>query len=176
MKEPIYDVNGNIIRRVKRVGEEANIPIRGGVAYTSKSLICVKFSYIDSNILDIQRVDLRNYKKEDNTKQINIFNNDLIEIFVIKSKKTILKTMGIVKGFSKNKKDYSYINIRNPKYPLLKEKQPKQYFNQILISSTCGIKKYKTDASGIVLGYYFIGRVLENEKGLFSKVVTYRKI
>ena len=68
------------------------------------------------------------------------------------------------------------IGLRNPKYPLLKEKQPKKYLSQFSIGSSCGIKKYKTDASGKVLGFYYLGRVQHENEELFSKVLAYRRI
>lgn len=175
LKKPVLDINGNIIRRVKRVGEEATIQVRSGLAYTAPSLVCLRCSFNEPK-LKLQRLDIRSYiqnKNKDET-QIDIFNNDLIEIYVLKSKKVEYKSVGVLKGFTESKGGRA--NLRNPKYPLLKEKQPKLYQGEFSIGSTCGIKKYKTDASGKVLGFYYLGKVLDGEKELFSKVISYRKI
>jgi len=175
MRKSILDVNGNIIRRVKRVGEDATIEVRKGLAYTAPSLVCLRCSF-DEPKLKLQRLDIRSYvqKKSKNDMQMDIFNNDLVEIYIVKSKKVEYKAVGLLKGFTESKG--GRVNLRNPKYPLLKEKQPKLYKGEFSIGSTCGIKKYKIDASGKVLGFYYLGRVLENEKELFSKVIVYRKI
>ena len=174
MKKPILDVNGNTIRRVKRVGEDASIEIREGLAYTAPSLVCLRCSFSEPK-LQLKRIDIRNFtnNKYSDNNQLDIFNNDLVEIYVIKSKKVILNSMGVLKGFTESG---MRLYLRNPKYPLLKEKQPKLFQNTFSIGSTCGIKKYKTDASGKVLGYYYLGRVLEDEKELFSKVVTFKDL
>ncbi|EQB39311.1 hypothetical protein M947_07580 [Sulfurimonas hongkongensis] len=63
MNEPLYDVNGNEIRRVKRVGEDASIEVRGGLAYTAPSLVCLRCSFIDAKKLKLQRIDIRSYVK-----------------------------------------------------------------------------------------------------------------
>ncbi|QKF77370.1 type II CRISPR RNA-guided endonuclease Cas9 [Arcobacter defluvii] len=175
MKKPIEDVNGNTIRRVKRVGEDATIEVRNGLAYTAPSLVCLRCSF-DEPKLQLQRIDIRSHvqNRNKNDTQIDIFNNDLIEIYVIKSKKIEYKAIGVLKGFTESKGGRA--NLRNPKYPLLKDKQPKLFQGEFSIGSTCGIKKYKTDASGRVLGFYYLGRVLEGDKEVFSKVVTYRKM
>lgn len=176
MNEPLYDVNGNQIRRIKRVGESASIPIRNGLAYTSPSLVCLRCSYVNEAKLALQRVDIRSYVKNKTTKhnQIDIFNNDLLEIFIEKSKKLESRVIGLLRGFTESKGGRA--NIRNPKFPLLKEKQPTDFQKEFSIASTCGIKKYKTDASGVVLGFYYLGRVLDNEKELFAKVLSYRAL
>jgi CRISPR-associated endonuclease Csn1 len=175
MRKSICDVNGNIIRRVKRIGEDASIEVRKGLAYTAPSLVCLRCSF-DESKLKLQRVDIRNYLQNDSKDniQLDIFNNDLVEIYVVKLKKVEYKATGVLKGFTESKGGRA--NLRNPKYPLLKEKQPKIFQGEFSIGSTCGIKKYKTDASGKVLGFYYLGRILENDNELFSKVVTYRKI
>lgn len=175
MKKSLFDVNGNVIRRVKRVGEDATIEVRNGVAYTAPSLVCLRCDFAEPK-LKLKRLDIRSYtqnRNKDDT-QIDIFNNDLIEIYVIKSKKIEYKAIGVLKGFTESKGGRA--NLRNPKYPLLKDKQPKLFQGEFSIGSTCGIKKYKTNASGKVLGFYYLGRVLDNQKELFSKVISYRKI
>ncbi|MDD3770772.1 MAG: type II CRISPR RNA-guided endonuclease Cas9 [Sulfuricurvum sp.] len=173
---PILDVNGNPMRRVKRVGEEASISVRGGVAYTAPSLLSMRCEYADTTKLVLKRIDIRAFASSDQIKahQIDIYNNDLIEIFIIKSKSIESKVIGILKGFTESKGGRA--NIRNPKFPALKEKQPKIYQNEISIGSICGIKKYKTDATGKVLGFYYLGRVKEESAELFSPVVAYRKL
>ena len=176
MREPIYDVNGNIIRRVKRVGEKATIEVRNGLAYTAPSLVCLRCGYQKENDkLKLERLDIRTYtmKRVAKSYEIDIFNNDLVEIFVFKKKQLHLQVTGILKGFTESG---TRANLRNPKYPLLKEKQPKKYRAQFALGSACGIKKYKTDASGRVLGFYYLGRVVDNDKEFFAKVVSYRKI
>lgn len=174
MKKKLQDVNGNVIRRVKRVGEDASIEVRNGLAFTAPSLVCLRVTFNEPK-LNLQRIDIRNFaiNKVSKSNQVDIFNNDLIEIYVIKSKKVTLNSVGVLKGFTESG---MRIYLRNTKYPLLKEKQPKVYHSTFSIGSTSGIKKYKTDASGKVLGYYYLGSVLENGKELFSKVLTYRKI
>jgi hypothetical protein len=176
MSEPICDVNGNEMRRVKRVGEDASIEVRGGLAYTAPSLVCMRCSFVDDKKLQLQRVDIRSYIKEKIAKhnQIDIFNNDLVEIFIEKLKILESKTIGLLKGFTESKG--GRVNLRHPKYPLLKEKQPLTYQNEFSIGSTCGIKKYKTDATGKVLGFYYLGRVLNNGKELFAKVLSYKAL
>lgn len=174
MRKPILDVNGNEIRRIKRVGEDASIKIRGGLAYTSPSLVCLRCSFINEKKLKLQRVDIRSYVKNKVAKhyQIDIFNNDLIEIFVEKSKVLESKTIGVLKGFTESKGGRA--NLRHPKYPLLKEKQPSLYQSEFSIASACGIKKYKTDATGKLLGFYYLGRVFDDEKELFTKVLNFK--
>ena len=177
MREPIKDVNGNIIRRVKRVGEKATIEVRNGLAYTAPSLVCLRCAYQDEkDKLKLERLDIRTYtmRKMAQPFEIDIFNNDLVEIFTLNKKQVVSKTIGILKGFTESKG--GRINIRNPKYPLLKEKQPEKYKKEVSIGSSCGIKKYKADASGKVIGFYYLGRILDGDKELFAKVATYRKI
>ncbi|MGD9654682.1 MAG: type II CRISPR RNA-guided endonuclease Cas9 [Sulfuricurvum sp.] len=176
MAKPLYDVNGNEIRRVKRVGEEASINIRGGLAYTAPSLVCLRCSFVSEKKLQLQRIDIRGYVKSMIVKhnQIDVFNNDFIEIFVEKGKKLELKCFGVLKGFTESKG--GRVNLRHPKYPLLKEQQPVSFRNEFSIGSTLGIKKYKTDASGKVLGFYYLGRILDDEKELFAKVLSYKAL
>lgn len=173
MNQPILDVNGNEIRRVKRVGEDASIEVRGGLAYTAPSLVCLRCSFIDEKKLKLQRIDIRSYVKNKTSEhnQIDIFNNDLVEIFVEKSKKLEQNCFGVLKGFTESG---MRVNLRHPKYPLLKEKQPKLFTGNFSIGSACGIKKYKTDATGKVLGFYYLGRVLDDDKELFAKVLSYK--
>ena len=175
MSKSILDINGNIIRRVKRVGEDATIPIRNGLAYTAPSLVCIRCSF-DEPKLRLQRLDIRSYaqNKESTSDQIDIFNNDLVEIFIQKSKQVQHKLIGVLKGFTESKGGRA--NVRNPKYPLLKEKQPMVFQKEFSIGSACGIKKYKISATGKVLGFYYLGSVLEDENELCSKVVTYKAI
>lgn len=174
MRKSVLDVNGNIIRRVKRVGEDATIKVRNGLAYTAPSLVCLRCCFNEPK-LKLQRLDIRSYtqNQDKNDTQLDIFNNDLVEIYTIKSKKTIFNSIGVLKGFTESG---MRATLRNPKYPSLVEKQPKKYQNKFSIGSTCGLKKYKIDASGKVLGFYYLGRVLEDEKELFSRVVAYREI
>lgn len=176
MNQPFFDVNGNKMRRIKRVGEDASIEVRGGFAYTAPSLVCLRCSFIDEKKLKLQRIDIRSYAKNKTTNhnQIDIFNNDLSEIFVEKSKTLESKALGLLKGFTESKGGRA--NLRHPKYPLLKEKQPSLYQKEFSIGSTCGIKKYKTDATGKVLGFYYLGRVLDDEKEFFSKVLNYKAL
>ena len=175
MKKPLFDINNNLIRKVKRVGEDATIEVRSGLAYTAPSLVCLRCGF-DEPKLKLQRVDIRSYvqNQDRHHTQLDIFNNDIVEIYVLKSKKVEYKSTGILKGFTESKGGRA--NLRNPKYPLLKEKQPKLFQGEFSIGSTCGIKKYKTDAIGNVLGFYYLGRVLDEKKELFSKVVTFRRI
>ncbi|MFA7501104.1 MAG: type II CRISPR RNA-guided endonuclease Cas9 [Sulfurimonas sp.] len=176
MSEPLCDVNGNEIRRVKRVGEDASIEVRGGLAYTAPSLVCLRCSFVDDKKLKLQRIDIRSYVKNKVSQhnQIDVFNNDLVEIFIEKSKVLESKTIGLLKGFTESKG--GRVNLRHPKYPLLKEKQPYVFQNEFSIGSACGIKKYKTDATGKVLGFYYLGRVLDDEKELFAKVLSYKAL
>ena len=176
MREPILDVNGNVIRRVKRVGEIAKIEVRNGLAYTAPSLVCLRCGYKEGEEkLKLQRLDIRTYAMNKTAKafEMDVFNNDLVEIYLNKNKKLISYVLGVLKGFTESG---MRIYLRNPKYPLLKDKQPKIYQSTFSIGSANGIKKYKIDASGKVLGFYFIGRVLDNDKELFSKVLTYRRL
>lgn len=175
MSEPIYDVNGNEIRRVKRVGEDASIEVRGGLAYTAPSLVCMRCSFVDDKKLQLQRVDIRSYIKEKIAKhnQIDIFNNDLVEIFIEKNKNLEQNCSGLLKGFTESG---MRANLRHPKYPLLKEKQPSVFQSSFSIASICGIKKYKTDATGKVLGFYYLGRVLDDNKEIFAKVLSYKAL
>lgn len=115
MSQPLYDVNGNEMRRVKRVGEDASIEIRGGLAYTAPSLVCLRCSFTDDKKLKLQRVDIRSYVKNKflNHNQIDIFNNDLVEIFVEKSKILEQNCFGLLKGFTESG---MRVNLRHPKY------------------------------------------------------------
>ena len=176
MNRPVADVNGNEIRRIKRVGEDASIEIRGGLAYTAPSLVCLRCSFIDEKKLKLQRIDIKSYVKNNviNHNQLDVFNNDVVEIFVEKAKVLESKVIGLLKGFTESKGGRA--NFRHPKYPLLKEKQPKVYQKESSIGSTCGIKKYKTDATGKVLGFYYLGRILDDENELFAKVLSYKAL
>ena len=173
---PIKDVNGNPMRRVKRVGEDAGIEVRGGLAYTAPSLVSMRCAYSGKNKFILSRIDIRAFATATQTKanEIDIFNNDLIEIYVLKAKAVEFKIIGILKGFTESKGGRA--NIRNPKFPSLKEKQPKLFQSEISIGSMCGIKKYKTDASGRALGYHYLGRVMDGTTELCSPVVAYKKL
>lgn len=173
---PIQDVNGNPMRRVKRVGEDASIEVRGGLAYTAPSLLSMRCSYSGKNKFVLSRIDIRAFATVAQTKanEIDIFNNDLIEIYVLKAKAVEFKIIGILKGFTES--GGGRIKMRNPKYPSLKEMQPKIFTNDISIGSMCGIKKYKTDASGRVLGYHYVGKIMDGTTELFSPVVAYKKL
>lgn len=173
---PILDVNDNPMRRVKRVGEDASIKVRGGLAFTAPSLVSMRCAYIDQNKFTLSRIDIRALSTSGEAKanQLDIFNNDLIEVYIFKSKAVEFKVIGILKGFTES--GGGRVKLRNPKFPSLKEKQPKIFMNDISIGSMCGIKKYKTDASGRVLGYHYLGRVIDNSAELFSPVVAYKKL
>ena len=176
-KAPIYHQSGDVIRRIKRTGKEASIPIRKGVAYTAPSLVCVRCSYNNKDKLKLQRLDIRVFaeNKIAEPKQIDIFNNDLIEVFIQKAKKVEKKCFGLLKGFTESG---FKAKLRHPKYPLLLANQPLSYKKnlEISIASACGIKKYKTDAIGKVLGFYYLGRILDDEKELFTKVLSYKAL
>ena len=173
---PILDFLGKTIRRVKRVGEDASIEVRGGLAYTAPSLVSMRCSLGGKDKFVISRIDIRAYAKATQTKahEIDVFNNDLIEIYVLKAKIVEFKIIGILKGFTESKGGRA--NIRNPKFPSLKEKQPKLFQSECSIGSMCGIKKYKIDASGRVLGYHYLGKVMDGTTELFSPVVAYKKL
>ncbi len=175
MAQPLLDVNGNLMRRVKRVGEDASIAVRGGLAYTAPSLVCLRCSFEGNTKLRLQRMDIRTHakNKESEHTQMDVFNNDLVELFVEKAKELQKNCFGVLKGFTESG---MRIYLRHPKYPLLKEKQPKVFKSTFSIGASCGIKKYKTDATGTVLGFYYLGRVLENDKELFSKVLAYQAL
>lgn len=173
MAKPLLDVNGNVIRRVKRVGEDAAISVRGGLAYTAPSLVCLRCSYEGEKKLKLQRMDIRSYAKNRKAghNQMDVFNNELIEVFAEKAKLLQQNCFGVLKGFTESG---VRANLRHPKYPLLKEKQPKIFDSKFSIGSATGIKKYKSDATGNVLGFYYLGRVLDEGKEFFSKVLAYK--
>lgn len=174
---PILDVNGNQIKRVKRVGEEASIKVRKGVAYTAPSFVCMQVTKEKSmSKLSLKRLDIRSYQFELQTlsaNQMNIFNNDLIDIFSIKKKILEVKVGGILRSFTKSG-DRS--KIRNPKFPLLLENQPKFFKGNISIGSACGIIKYKVDISGKVEGIYRLGQIIIDGKIKESNHVIYEKL
>ena len=175
MRRPIVDVNGNVVRRVKRVGEEATIEIRNGLAYTAPSLVCLRCSYTGEDKLMLRRIDIRDYAKNGSTlsNQMDVFNNDLIELFVEKKQEVVPHSIGLLKGFTESgMRAY----LRNPKYPLLKEKQPKKFQNIFSFGSGIGLKKFKIDSSGHVQGFYYLGKIIENGEVLFAKVLKYKKV
>ena len=173
----ILDVNGNPIRRVKRVGEQASIKVRKGVAYTAPSFVFMKvFKDKDSKKLQFKRVDIRDYQLEPKivpANQMKIYNNELIKFFVVSEKKLVSKVAGILRSFT-NSRNRAY--IRCPNFPLLLEKQPKIFTKDISIGSTCGIIKYKVDITGHVLGFYRLGRVLINGVEKESNHVVYETL
>ena len=59
IKEPIIDVNGNQVRRVKRVGEKSNFKIRNGIALVSPSMIAMRCSFESKTRLYTQRMSLK---------------------------------------------------------------------------------------------------------------------
>jgi CRISPR-associated endonuclease Csn1 len=178
MAQPLLDVNGNVMRRVKRIGEDASIAVRGGLAYTAPSLVCLRCSFEGNTKLRLQRMDIRTYakNKESEHNQMDIFNNDLVEIFVEKAKTLQLLCFGLLKKFTLSG---NRLGLGHPKYPTNLEYQPKNFAvkgkrKEFSIGSSCGIKKYRIDATGTVLGFYYLGRVLDDEKELFSKVLAYK--
>jgi len=180
MAKPLLDVNGNVMRRVKRVGEDASIVVRGGLAYTAPSLVCLRCSFEGDTKLRLQRMDIRTHAKnrERGHNQIDVFNNDLVEIFVEKSKTLQLLCFGLLKKFTLSG---NRLGLGHPKYPTNLEYQPENFAvkgkrKEFSIGSSCGIKKYRTDATGTVLGFYYLGRVLVNDKELFSKVLAYKAL
>lgn len=138
-------------------------------------LLC---TFISDTKLQLDRVDVKDKSKFENIehKSLDIYNNNLIEIYIYEKKQVTFKTSGLLRTFVIDAKGNAMLKVKNPKYPILEKYQPKQYSKYIKVKKMCGIKKYKIDASGKVLGYYYLGSVLENGKELFSKVLTYRKI
>ena len=181
MRKPVFDVNGNVIRRVKRVGEVASIEVRNGLAFTAPSLVSLRCGYVEGESkLSLKRIDIRAYTKNKTTTphEIDIFNNDLVEIYGIKSKKIYKNCFGLMKKFTSSG---NRIGLGHPKYPSNLDFQPKNFKTgkarkEFSIGSSCGIKKYKTDASGKLLGFYYLGRVQHENEELFSKVLAYRRI
>jgi CRISPR-associated endonuclease Csn1 len=174
---PICDVNGNMIRRVKRIGEEASIKVRKGVAYTAPSFVCMKVLKNKSKSkLILERLDIRSYKFESQllpANQMNIFNNDLIAIFNVNKNNLEVKFEGILRSFTESG---NRCKIRNPKFPLLIDKQPQFFKGNISIGSACGIIKYKTDITGKVLGIYRLGKVLIDDKVKESNHIIYESL
>ncbi len=173
---PLKDSQDNDIRRIKRVGEEVSINIRGGKAATAKSLHYVKFIY-GARKFTISRVDIRNSAKEAKKLQpadtMKVYENDLLEIF--KESKKVLHSaeIGIVKGFTESG---VRVKLRNPKFPTNEDYQPKEYTKWKGIGSLKGIKKYDIDITGKVQGFYRLGRVLVGDEVKESKVVIYEKL
>lgn len=175
---PILDVNGNPMRRIKRVGNKTSFNVRNGVAATGKSMIAMRCKYTGETKLEMQRIDISgsSFLKETASNQIDIFNNDLIEIYTFEKKQVNLKIIGILRSFIINSKGDRTLTVKNPKYPIAEISQPSYYNKDVSIGKTCGIKKYKTDATGKVLGFYYLGRIKEEGAELFSPVVAYRKL
>ena len=174
---PIYDVNGNEIKRVKRLGEEASIKVRKGVAFTAPSLVCMQIMKDkDIDKLKFKRLDIRNFNLESkrlDAHKMNIFNNDLIEVFTVVKKELVGKNIGLVRGFTESG---NRVTLRNVKYPLLLEKQPKSYKEKKTIGSACGIIKYKVDITGRVIGIYRLGKVMVNGEVKESNQVIYESL
>ncbi len=178
MSEPIYDVNSNEIRRVKRVGEKVSIPIRQGYAGNAPSMLAMRCKAESENRLFTERIDFKDkvlLKKNDGT-FIDIYNNDLVDIYTFEKKQIILKLTGLLRTFVINAKEDKMLKVKNPKFPIREDAQPKQYNSYVAVKKMCGIKKYKTDATGKVLGFYYLGKVLNNEKELFAKVLSYKAL
>ncbi len=177
LNAPILDVNGNEIKRVKRVGEEASIKVRKGLAFTAPSLVCIKVTKEKNiNNLGLKRLDIRSYQFEPKVlpvNQMNIFNNDFIEIFTVTKRELNSKNIGIVRGFTESG---NRVTLRNSKYPLLLDSQPKAYKDKKSIGSLCGIIKYKTDLSGKVLGVYRLGKIIINNQTKETDHVVYETL
>jgi CRISPR-associated endonuclease Csn1 len=178
MSQPLHDVNGNEIRRVKRVGEKVSIPIRHGYAGNAPSMLAMRCKAETENRLFTERIDFKDkilLKKNDGT-FIDIYNNDLVDIYTFEKKQVILKLTGLLRTFVINAKEDKMLKVKNPKFPIREDAQPKQYNSYVAVKKMCGIKKYKTDATGKVLGFYYLGRVLDDEKELFTKVLSYKAL
>lgn len=175
---PIIDVNGNLMRRVKRVGNKTSFAVRNGVAATGESMIAMRCKFVGDTKLEMQRIDIsdKNSINQIHNNQIDIFNNDLIEIFIFEKKQILSKAIGILRSFIIDTKGNRSLKIKNPKYPIAETSQPPKFNSYISVGKTCGIKKYKTDASGRVLGYHYLGRVMDSGAELFSPVVAYKKL
>lgn len=178
IKIPIKDVNGKSLRRIRRIGEKSIYKVRRGISLTSPSMLGLLCSFIGEIKLRLYRVDVKDRSKFQNisNNSLDIYNNDLIEIYIFEKKQVTLKEIGILRTFVIDTKGNTMLKVKNPKYPVLEKHQPKKYNTYINVKKMCGIKKYKTDASGKVLGFYYLGRVLDNQRELFSKVISYRKI
>jgi len=178
IKEPIKDVNGNLPRRIRRVGEKSEYKIRKGVALTSPSMIAMRCSVESKNRLFTERISFRDKDilNKNDGEFIDIFNNDLIDICTFEKKKVTHKLIGLLRTFVINAKQDKMLKVKNPKYPIREDAQPKQYNNYVAVKKMCGIKKYKTDATGRVLGFYYLGRVIDDEKELFAKVLSYKAL
>ncbi|MCB5267552.1 MAG: type II CRISPR RNA-guided endonuclease Cas9 [Candidatus Cloacimonetes bacterium] len=178
MAKPLYDVNGNEIRRVRRVGEKVSIPVRKGYAGNAPSMLAMRCSVETQTRLFTDRIDFKDsilLKKNDGS-YIDIFNNDLVKIFTYEKKQVVLKLTGLLRTFVINAKEDKMLKVKNPKYPIREEAQPKQYNSYVAVKKMCGIKKYKTDASGKILGFYYLGTILDDEKELFAKVLSYKAL
>ncbi|MDQ1337719.1 MAG: CRISPR-associated endonuclease Csn1 [Campylobacterota bacterium] len=176
MSEPIYDVNGNEMRRVKRVGEKVSIPIRKGYAGNAPSMLAMRCTVESENRLFTERIDFKDkvLLEKNNGTFIDIFNNDLVDIYTFEKKEVLLKLTGLLRTFVIDAKENKMLKVKNPKYPIREEAQPNRYNNYVKVKQMCGIKKYKTDATGKVLGFYYLGRVLDDGKELFTKVLSYK--
>ena len=178
MNEPLYDINGNVIRRVKRVGEKVSIEVRKGYAGNAPSMLAMRCQVESENRLFTERIDFKdnNLLRQNNGMYIDIFNNDLIDIYTFEKKQVMLKLTGLLRTFITDAKENKMLKVKNPKFPIREDAQPKQYNTYVAVKKMCGIKKYKTDATGKVLGFYYLGRVLHNEKEQFSKVLSYQAL
>lgn len=178
MNESLHDVNGNEMRRVKRVGEKVSISIRKGYAGNAPSMLAMRCKVESENRLFTERIDFKDkvlLEKNDGT-LIDVFNNDLVDIYTFEKKEVLLKLTGLLRTFVIDAKENKMLKVKNPKYPIREDAQPSQYNNYIAVKKMCGIKKYKTDATGKVLGFYYLGRVLDDNKEIFAKVLSYKAL
>lgn len=178
MSKPIYDVNSNEMRRVKRVGEKVSIPIRKGYAGNAPSMLAMRCTVESKNRLFTERIDFKDkvLLEKNNGTFIDVFNNDLVDIYTFEKKEVLLKLTGLLRTFVIDAKENKMLKVKNPKYPIREDAQPSQYNNYTAVKKMCGIKKYKTDATGKVLGFYYLGRVLDDGKELFAKVLSYKAL
>ncbi len=178
MREPIVDVNGNTVRKVKRVGEKVRYEVRGGLAAISDSMIAMRCHYTGEKYLQLDRIDIKDVSilKKNTANTLDIYSNDLIEVYVLEKKSVVLKKVGSLRSFVVKANGSKEIKLKNPKFPSVEEYQPPSYTSYFAIKKTCGLKKYKIDASGVVQGYYYLGKVIENGEELFAKVLTYKKV
>lgn len=178
IKNPIRDVNSNILRRVKRIGEKSEYKVRNGIALTSPSMLAMRCTVESENRLFTERISFKdkNILKKNNGTFIDIFNNDLVDIYTLEKKEVLLKLTGLLRTFVIDAKENKMLKVKNPKYPIREDAQPNQYNNYVAVKKMCGIKKYKTDATGKVLGFYYLGRVLDDGKELFAKVLSYKAL
>jgi CRISPR-associated endonuclease Csn1 len=176
MVKPLLDVNGNVMRRVKRVGEKVAFEVRKGVSANAPSMLAMRCQVESDKRLFTERIDFKDKKvlKHNDGHYMDVFNNDLVDIYVYEKKAVILKLCGLLRTFVINAKGDKMLKVKNPKFPIREEAQPKQYNAYVAVKKMCGIKKYKTDAAGNVLGFYYLGRVLDEDKELFSKVLAYK--